>query len=40
MMRAKGNLTPELQQRSQTLAGQIESTKIGRQKLAEQASKD
>ena len=40
MMRAKCNLTPELQQRSQTLAGQIESTKIGLQKLADQASKD
>ncbi len=40
MMQAKGNLTPELQQRSQTLAGQIESTKIGLQKLADQASKD
>lgn len=39
-MRAKCNLTPELQQRSQTLAGQIESTKIGLQKLADQASKD
>lgn len=40
MMAAKGNLTPELQQQSQALAGLIESTKQSLQRLAEQSSKD
>lgn len=40
MLRAKGNLTPELQQSTRMLAEQIDSTKKGLQLLADQASKD
>jgi hypothetical protein len=40
MLRAKGNLTPDLQQRSRDVAAQVETAKQGFERLARQTSKD